>query len=326
MFLKNHKGVKKDPTRRLRMQPPSQDRNVVVPRSLLLGQHGVPLRRHPLLLALASSLVLRTLGVHLLLEPGLTGLLSLGTVDLYWNPVLVESNKNHLVWQKADLLSLQETTGRNPERGATYVLNQGALVLEGVTLAQLVELVVQVLVDLAAGTVLDQEAAEDAEATHPEDLRGHTGVGGTLALTVAAMTALAAGEVQLTGAGARVLGHGLADNEAIGDELADRLARVGVGDLVLLVGVEPDLALAAADDRRGQALLSSEVAPIGEEKHSLARLALQIGIAPHVGDVFEMAFSMGAGMGLMGGESPINPPHPMAVHRKEPDCTGKHVS
>jgi len=35
------------------------------------------------------------------------------------------------------------------------VLNEGTLVLEGVTLAQVVELVVKVLVNLAAGTVLD---------------------------------------------------------------------------------------------------------------------------------------------------------------------------
>jgi hypothetical protein len=46
-----------------------------------------------------------------------------------------------------------------------------------------------------------------------------------------------------------VLGDGLSDDEAIGDELSDGLARVGVGDLALLVGVEPDLALATADDR-----------------------------------------------------------------------------
>lgn len=52
----------------------------------------------------------------------------------------------------------------------TYVLNQGALVLEGVTLGGVVQLVVKVLVDLAAGTVLDQEAAENTLATHPEDL------------------------------------------------------------------------------------------------------------------------------------------------------------
>jgi len=38
----------------------------------------------------------------------------------------------------------------------TYVLDERTLVLEGVTLAQVVELVVEVLVDLAGGTVLDE--------------------------------------------------------------------------------------------------------------------------------------------------------------------------
>lgn len=38
----------------------------------------------------------------------------------------------------------------------TYVLDERTLVLEGVTLAQVVKLVVQVLVDLAGGAVLDQ--------------------------------------------------------------------------------------------------------------------------------------------------------------------------
>jgi len=122
-------------------------------------------------------------------------------------------------------------------------------VLEGVTLAAVVQLVVEVLVDLSAGTVLDQKTAEDSEAAHPEDLAGHAGIGGTLTLTVATVSALSSGEVQLAGARSRVLGDGLSDDEAIGDELSDGLARVGVGDLALLVGVEPDLALAAADDR-----------------------------------------------------------------------------
>jgi hypothetical protein len=45
-----------------------------------------------------------------------------------------------------------------------------------------------------------------------------------------------------------VHGDGLADDEAILDELADRLTGVGVGDLAGLVGVEPDLALSAADN------------------------------------------------------------------------------
>ena len=38
----------------------------------------------------------------------------------------------------------------------TYVLDEGTLVLEGVTLAQVVELVVEVFVDLAGSTVLDE--------------------------------------------------------------------------------------------------------------------------------------------------------------------------
>ena len=50
------------------------------------------------------------------------------------------------------------------------MLNQSALVLEGVTLAQVVELVVKVLVDLAGGTVADEEAPENTHAAHPEEL------------------------------------------------------------------------------------------------------------------------------------------------------------
>lgn len=55
-------------------------------------------------------------------------------------------------------------------RVVTYVLNEGTLVLEGVTLAQVVELVVEVLVDLAGGTVADEETTENTHAAHPEDL------------------------------------------------------------------------------------------------------------------------------------------------------------
>lgn len=50
------------------------------------------------------------------------------------------------------------------------MFDEGPLVLECVTLAEVVELVVEVLVDLATSTVLDEEAAQDTEAAHPEDL------------------------------------------------------------------------------------------------------------------------------------------------------------
>lgn len=99
------------------------------------------------------------------------------------------------------------------------------------------------------------------------DLRWHTGVSSTLPLTETPVTADAAGSRQLAGPRAGVHGDGLADDEAVGDELADGLARVGVGDLVDLVGVEPDLALAAAGHGGRQALLRREVHPAREGLH-----------------------------------------------------------
>lgn len=66
-------------------------------------------------------------------------------------------------------------------------------------------------------------------------------------------------------------GDGLADDEAISYKFADGLARVGIGDLAGLVGIKPDLALSASDDRGSQTLLGSEVDPIEMAKSALVR-------------------------------------------------------
>ncbi len=50
------------------------------------------------------------------------------------------------------------------------MFNQGTLVLEGVTLAELVEFVVEVLVNLAGSAILDQKTSENTQASHPENL------------------------------------------------------------------------------------------------------------------------------------------------------------
>lgn len=60
--------------------------------------------------------------------------------------------------------------------------------------------------------------------------------------------------------------HWLSDDKAIGDQFADRLTGVGIGDFVDFIRVEPDLALPAADNRGGQTLLSSKVDPVVEVK------------------------------------------------------------
>ena len=65
----------------------------------------------------------------------------------------------------------------------------------------------------------------------------HPSIRSTLPLTKPPMPSNPTGSSQLAGPGARVHGDGLADDEAIGDEFADGLAGVGVGDLVHFVRV-----------------------------------------------------------------------------------------
>jgi hypothetical protein len=70
------------------------------------------------------------------------------------------------------------------------------------------------------------------------------------------------GSGEFTSACAGVHGNGLADDEAICNELADGLAGVGVRDFAGLIGIEPDLALSTADDGGRQTLLGGEIDPI----------------------------------------------------------------
>ena len=71
-------------------------------------------------------------------------------------------------------------------------LHQNTLVLEDVTLALHVQLMVQMTINLLGCTVLPQQAAKDTLTAHPHHLHGHTSIRSTIALTVASVTALAA--------------------------------------------------------------------------------------------------------------------------------------
>ena len=109
------------------------------------------------------------------------------------------------------------------------------------------------------------------------DKPGHASVGGTFPLTGAAVATDPAGQVQLPGADPRVHRRRLLDDEAIGNQLPDRLSRIGVANLGDFVGVEPDLVLAAAEDRRGQALLRRQIRPGGSAHHSF--LAVRVAVS-----------------------------------------------
>lgn len=58
--------------------------------------------------------------------------------------------------------------------------------------------------------------------------------------------------------GTRVHGHRLADDQTILDQLSDVLSRVGVGDLIVFVGIKPNLVSTALEHGRRQALLKTQ--------------------------------------------------------------------
>jgi len=77
------------------------------------------------------------------------------------------------------------------------------------------------LVNLPSFSVLAQQSPEDTLATHPDDLGGHAGLGGTFPLTGASVPPLAFGGEEGARTGAGVNGGRLDDDSAILDQLAD---------------------------------------------------------------------------------------------------------
>jgi len=134
-------------------------------------------------------------------------------------------------------------------------LHQNALVLEHVTLALDVELVVEMAVDLLILSILLQEPPQHAHPPHPQLLDGHAGVGRTFALSGARVTALTTRQSVLARASARVNGLRLLDDQTVLDQTTDVLAGVGIGDLGDFIGIHPDLVPAAFQDGGGQPLL-----------------------------------------------------------------------
>ena len=67
-------------------------------------------------------------------------------------------------------------------------LDQYVLVLEEVTLGSEVEVMVDILGDLLGLSVLSQKSSKDSLSSHPENLAWHSGVGGTLSLTIAGVS------------------------------------------------------------------------------------------------------------------------------------------
>jgi len=119
-------------------------------------------------------------------------------------------------------------------------LHQDALVLEHVTLALDVELVVKMTVDFLVFPVFLEKTPEDAHPPHPQLLDGHSRVGRTLALTRPGVTSLSSGQSILPRPGARMNGLRLLDDQTVLDQATNILSRVGIGNFIDFVGVHPN--------------------------------------------------------------------------------------
>lgn len=158
-------------------------------------------------------------------------------------------------------LLLQRLLTSSLSLGLDNVLNQRSLVLEGVTLSRQVKAVVQVLVNLASVSVLSQQSSQDSQSSHPQNLRWHTSVLGTLSLTVTHVSTVSLGLGMSSSSGSRVGGDRLLDDGTVTVQLSDSLTRVSRSQLGGFVRVQPDLSLTNTDNTGSESLLSSKVSP-----------------------------------------------------------------
>ena len=121
-------------------------------------------------------------------------------------------------------LSLEVLLADDFGLGFVDLLDQDVLVLEHVTLGTEVESVVHLAINLLLLSVSAEQATENAETAHPEDLLGHTGVSGSLSLTGALMATLALGFGPLLASGARVRCDVLSHDQSVLDQLPNVLA------------------------------------------------------------------------------------------------------
>ena len=115
------------------------------------------------------------------------------------------------------------------------------------------------LVNLASLSVLPQQPPQHSLSPHPKHLGGHASLRSTLSFTSTGVATLSLSSQEVVCARAGVDNTRLDDNTALLDELLHMGARVGVGDLGLLSGIEPDFALANAGNAGGETFLRSKI-------------------------------------------------------------------
>merc|ERR1711907_225483 len=111
------------------------------------------------------------------------------------------------------------------------------LVLVKITLGSNVEVMIDILGDFLALSVLLEKSSKDSLTSHPEDLDRHTGVLFTLSLTKAGVSTLPFGLMHLLDARSGVHMNLSLHDKTITVELPDVLSGVSKGNLVALIGI-----------------------------------------------------------------------------------------
>ena len=86
-----------------------------------------------------------------------------------------------------------------------------------------------------------EESSENSHSLHPKFLLAGSGVCCSLPLTKPTMTTLSPGLVVGSHSGPGVDSNGLLDHETVLDQLPDVGPGVGIGDLIDLVRIQPNL-------------------------------------------------------------------------------------
>jgi len=136
--------------------------------------------------------------------------------------------------------------------------DQDSLVLELVTLAGQVEVMVQMLVDFLGSSILSEESSQNSLSSDPKDLLGSSGFLGTLSLTGTGVSAESLGFLMGSCSSSRVDLDVSSDDKTILDELSDTGSGVSKGDFVGFVGVEPKSSLSALEYGGSESLLKSK--------------------------------------------------------------------
>lgn len=144
------------------------------------------------------------------------------------------------------------------------VFHEDPLVFEHIPLYLQVEAVIHVAVNLLGFTVSPKQPTQNPHPSHPGYLLRHTSISCTLSLTYAHMPALPASQGIFPASSPGMDSHWFADDQSIFDQLPDLLTRVGIGDFIGLIGVQPDLLFATAKDTGGKPLLKPEHTSVGK--------------------------------------------------------------